>query len=97
MCVKRRGSRYARSKRTHVNGDDERGLLGLKNMSHWGKGAWNKLAGEDSRSVSRASADRGEQGGHVRSESQNSGFGGGTMPGPQYLLNMHPGVPVNRW
>lgn len=22
------------------------------------------------------------------------GFGGGTMPGPQYLMNMHPGVPV---
>lgn len=22
-------------------------------------------------------------------------FGGGTMPGPQYLLNMHPGVPVH--
>jgi hypothetical protein len=22
---------------------------------------------------------------------------GGAMPGPQYLLNMHPGVPVHRW
>ena len=22
-------------------------------------------------------------------------FGGGTMPGPHYLLNMHPGVPVH--
>lgn len=21
-------------------------------------------------------------------------YGGGAMPGPQYLLNMHPGVPV---
>ncbi|KAL5117006.1 hypothetical protein ACEQ8H_005092 [Pleosporales sp. CAS-2024a] len=24
-------------------------------------------------------------------------YGGGTMPGPQYLLNMHPGVPVHKW
>lgn len=26
--------------------------------------------------------------------SANGIYGGGTMPGPQYLLNMHPGVPV---
>lgn len=24
-------------------------------------------------------------------------YGGGTMPGPQYLMNMHPGVPVHKW
>lgn len=24
-------------------------------------------------------------------------YGGGAMPGPQYLLNMHPGVPVHKW
>jgi hypothetical protein len=30
---------------------------------------------------------------HQRSPSR-SAYGGGTMPGPQYLLNMHPGVPV---
>ncbi|KAF2014590.1 iron reductase domain protein [Aaosphaeria arxii CBS 175.79] len=32
---------------------------------------------------------------HGRSGSAGSGvYGGGSMPGPQYLLNMHPGVPV---
>jgi hypothetical protein len=30
---------------------------------------------------------------HQRSPSR-SAYGGGSMPGPQYLLNMHPGVPV---
>jgi hypothetical protein len=35
---------------------------------------------------------------HARSTSANGGlYGGGAMPGPQYLLNMHPGVPVHRW
>jgi hypothetical protein len=33
-------------------------------------------------------------GAHGRSPSKEGVFGGGTMPGPQYLLNMHPGVPV---
>jgi hypothetical protein len=37
--------------------------------------------------------------GHTRGGSQNGSrtniYGGGTMPGPQYLLNMHPGVPVH--
>jgi hypothetical protein len=31
---------------------------------------------------------------HQRNGSRTRQFGGGTMPGPQYLLNMHPGVPV---
>lgn len=30
-------------------------------------------------------------------QERRAAFGGGTMPGPQYLLNMHPGVPVHRW
>jgi hypothetical protein len=30
---------------------------------------------------------------HQRTQSRTH-YGGGTMPGPQYLLNMHPGVPV---
>ncbi|KAF2714373.1 iron reductase domain protein [Pleomassaria siparia CBS 279.74] len=39
---------------------------------------------------------------HTRSASagvngKNGLYGGGTMPGPKYLMNMHPGVPVHRW
>lgn len=40
---------------------------------------------------------------HGRSSPNSNGgsggniYGGGQMPGPQYLLNMHPGVPVHRW
>jgi hypothetical protein len=34
---------------------------------------------------------------HARSPSANAVYGGGAMPGPQYLLNMHPGVPVHKW
>jgi hypothetical protein len=30
---------------------------------------------------------------HQRNQSRTH-YGGGSMPGPQYLLNMHPGVPV---
>jgi len=30
-------------------------------------------------------------------QQQRGLYGGGTMPGPQYLLNMHPGVPVHKW
>ena len=41
---------------------------------------------------------QGSQGaGHQRSTSAGSwreAVGGGTMPGPQYMMNMHPGVPV---
>jgi hypothetical protein len=34
---------------------------------------------------------------HSPSGSRSNIYGGGTMPGPQYLLNMHPGVPVHRF
>jgi hypothetical protein len=39
---------------------------------------------------------------HARTGSKGSNgsrspYGGGSMPGPQYLLNMHPGVPVHKW
>ncbi|EOA84535.1 uncharacterized protein SETTUDRAFT_20077 [Exserohilum turcica Et28A] len=49
---------------------------------------------------STGSAEFGADGQHVhpaqhsRSSSRTRQFGGGAMPGPQYLLNMHPGVPV---
>jgi hypothetical protein len=38
-----------------------------------------------------------ELGSDGQGKGQRGMFGGGTMPGPQFLLNMHPGVPVHRW
>ncbi|RMZ73610.1 integral membrane [Pyrenophora seminiperda CCB06] len=45
---------------------------------------------------SESGVDRHGHGGQHRSAKSESllHYGGGTMPGPQYLLNMHPGVPV---
>lgn len=46
---------------------------------------------------SRAGSVAGSEAVHARSGSAGPGtnvYGGGAMPGPQYLLNMHPGVPV---
>lgn len=37
----------------------------------------------------------GDVGTATGEEKKGKLFGGGTMPGPQYLLNMHPGVPVH--
>jgi hypothetical protein len=62
-----------------------------------------KLGGEGphSRSSSAASGDSATplypQPQHARNASANGVYGGGAMPGPQYLLNMHPGVPVHKW
>lgn len=47
------------------------------------------------RSESAASVERPANNYYQGSPNANGKmFGGGTMPGPQYLLNMHPGVPV---
>ena len=85
-CIRRRGSAYARAnglRRRRAEDDNE---FMLQKM-------------QDSRSDSQASLRGG-----VYAESREFGadgqrrvVGGGAMPGPQYLLNMHPGVPVHRW
>ncbi|KAF2792989.1 iron reductase domain protein [Melanomma pulvis-pyrius CBS 109.77] len=84
MCIRRRGSAYARATTRRRLGEDDEQTLVLAN-----------------RSTSAASSDPGSvyaEPGHARSASANGGlYGGGTMPGPQYLMNMHPGVPVHRW
>lgn len=58
----------------------------------------------ESRSSSKASLrpsayvnESREFGADGQERGQRGLYGGGTMPGPQYLLNMHPGVPVHRW
>ncbi|KAF2748181.1 iron reductase domain protein [Sporormia fimetaria CBS 119925] len=81
-CIRRRGSAHQRSRAGH---EDEQGLMGLK----------ARFAGEH-RSRSRAESVESCESG-TSSGNGKGVFGGGTMPGPQYLLNMHPGVPVHRW
>jgi hypothetical protein len=68
----------------------ELGLLGKESRAGSEVGSATSLKGflDESRrdgSVSSASVAGG----------RGNMFGGGTMPGPQYLLNMHPGVPVH--
>jgi len=102
MCVRRRGSAYARANtRRRLGEDDERDVVLARYYVSRKLGFGD---GEESRSSSAASSpprynEFTPQQGHARSPSANGGniYGGGTMPGPQYLLNMHPGVPVHRW
>ncbi|KAF2867456.1 hypothetical protein BDV95DRAFT_598122 [Massariosphaeria phaeospora] len=95
-CIQRRGSAHARATtRQRLGEDDEQDLV----LAAYYAG---KKCEDASRSASQASessdASAAYTGGHARSASANRDlYGGGTMPGPQYLLNMHPGVPVHRW
>ncbi|KAF2264199.1 CBD9-like protein [Lojkania enalia] len=88
-CIRRRGSAYARAKtRRQLGEEDEQDLVLAAYYA-------NSKIEDESRSASAASSNR--PGVHGRSGSGGSAtniYGGGTMPGPQYLLNMHPGVPV---
>ncbi|KAF2646281.1 CBD9-like protein [Massarina eburnea CBS 473.64] len=92
LCIRRRGSAYARATIRQRLGDEDEQDFGL--AEYWAK---RKL---ESRSTSQASAATWEQEQHGRGRSESQGsngrgvFGGGTMPGPHYMLNMHPGVPV---
>ncbi|ORY12964.1 hypothetical protein BCR34DRAFT_600259 [Clohesyomyces aquaticus] len=98
-CIKRRGSAYARqngtsARRLRGEEDDEEDLV----MKAWKVG--RGMDGTHGQSQSQQSFGSGQQGqqGHGRGNSGgNNLYGGGTMPGPQYMLNMHPGVPVHRW
>ncbi|KAJ4338070.1 hypothetical protein N0V87_004218 [Didymella glomerata] len=85
--VRRRGSAYARAnQRLPLNSasSSELGLLRKANRSGSETGSATSLKGflDESRRESNAA------------EGQRKIFGGGAMPGPQYMLNMHPGVPV---
>ncbi|KAF2030921.1 CBD9-like protein [Setomelanomma holmii] len=89
-CIRRRGSAYARANKRARLGEEDDHVMMMGKM-------------DESRSSSKASL---RQGSGYASESrefgadgqaQRGGYGGGAMPGPQYLLNMHPGVPVHKW
>ncbi|KAF2272367.1 uncharacterized protein EI97DRAFT_212487 [Westerdykella ornata] len=86
--------------------------MGMKMTLKGWKDVGSASASASLRSESAASVDRpgyyagGRAGSPTNGDANGSGnanggkvFGGGTMPGPQYLLNMHPGVPVQpgRW
>ena len=90
MCVRRRGSAYARATtRRRLGEEDERDF----GMAKWG--ARKKL--ESTTSTASTGSEGSWRPGHERSASASSwreAVGGGTMPGPQYLMAMHPGVPV---
>jgi hypothetical protein len=91
-CIRKRGSAYARANNRKRLGEEDDQMVMLKHV-------------DESRSSSTASIKQGtgfssesrEFGADGQLQSQKGYYGGGTMPGPQYLLNMHPGVPVHRW
>jgi hypothetical protein len=91
-CIRKRGSAYARALRSHSSGEDNDEMVML------GKDSRSGSTGSLTRSPAYGSYGSGEYGAHGQYQHQGSpsrsAYGGGTMPGPQYLLNMHPGVPV---
>ena len=91
--VRRRGSAYARATQRlplPSVSSAELGLLGKERRSGSEMGSATSLKGFLAESRREGSL------GAAEGTPQRKVFvGGGTMPGPQYLLNMHPGVPVN--
>ncbi|KAF3011025.1 hypothetical protein E8E13_010921 [Curvularia kusanoi] len=90
--VRRRGTAYARAtQRLPIPSvsSAELGLLGKESRPGSETGSATSLKGflDESRREGSLSGAEGT--------GQRKVFGSGTMPGPQYLLNMHPGVPVN--
>lgn len=86
--VRRRGSAYARAnQRLPLDSvsSSELGLLRKESRSGSETGSATSLKGFLDESRHEESVVDGKR----------KMFGGGTMPGPQYLLNMHPGVPVH--
>lgn len=92
MCIRRRGSAYARANKRK---DDERvEMLKLDSQQSLGQGY---MAQQQQQGMGQQDGS-GEFGADGQRYAVPRGHvGGGAMPGPQYLLNMHPGVPVNRW
>ncbi|KAF1838192.1 CBD9-like protein, partial [Decorospora gaudefroyi] len=104
-CIRRRGSRYRRhhplQRSRYADDADQEGdrvvMLGKMEESRSASAAslgrppsYERFGGAYGGGGGGGGA--GNDGGSA--EGQRLGYGGGTMPGPQYLLNMHPGVPV---
>lgn len=104
-CIRKRGSAYARAhnrRGTLSNYDDydmpSDGSVMLAKMEETRSTSASSLGHPPPYAQFYAQngpggAD-GQVPGHSRTSSRTRQYGGGTMPGPQYLLNMHPGVPV---
>ena len=94
LCIKRRGSAYARATTRRRLGEEDDHDYGL---AQWG--VKKKIDSAVGGGESREQLWEREHGrsGSTGSNGSRSPYGGGTMPGPQYLLNMHPGVPVHKW
>lgn len=100
LCIRRRGTARQRAAKGQRQEDD-------------GRAKWFQMQegsgefGKDGQVVQQWGWQQGQvpQGHGQWAQGQQQGQqqvrvtvnGGGTMPGPQYLLNMHPGVPVHRW
>lgn len=98
-CIRKRGSAYARANnRRYADDNNNDGDIMLSKL-HESRSSASSLGhpppyAQFQPVVGTAGAD-GKVVGHQRTESRSQQqYGGGTMPGPQYLLNMHPGVPV---
>ncbi|CAI6341124.1 unnamed protein product [Periconia digitata] len=93
LCVRRRGSAYARATTRRRLGDEDEQDYGLAN--YWAR---RKLEGSRSQSQASSNATWDSErpwSGDSRKQGGGAVFGGGTMPGPHYMMNMHPGVPVS--
>ncbi|KAF1849144.1 iron reductase domain protein [Cucurbitaria berberidis CBS 394.84] len=101
-CIRRRGSAHARAanRKTPGETDDDRDLMLGKMVESRSTSSTSLGAGGAPPAYGAPYYGRGENrefgadGQQQRSPGRVNGYGGGTMPGPQYLLNMHPGVPV---
>ncbi|KAH7410093.1 hypothetical protein DE146DRAFT_336891 [Phaeosphaeria sp. MPI-PUGE-AT-0046c] len=90
--VRRRGSAYARANNRKRLGEEDDQMVMLRKRESQNSSKSSLKQGSGYSAESREfGADGQERGG------QRGIYGGGAMPGPQYLLNMHPGVPVHKW
>ncbi|KAF1945839.1 CBD9-like protein [Clathrospora elynae] len=105
-CIRRRGSAYARAhnrqRLEEEEGEDDKVVMlgtmaesrtdsvaSLRTPAGYGGVPYGNGYG------SAEFGAHGQEQQQQRSPSRTNGlYGGGTMPGPQYMLNMHPGVPV---
>lgn len=109
-CIRKRGSAYARATGRHHQQASSREYGESDRMVMLAKMGDSRSASEASLTRppppyayyqagdGGGSAEFGADGQLLPTLQQSSvrsrQYGGGTMPGPQYLLNMHPGVPV---
>jgi hypothetical protein len=97
-CIRKRGSAYSRAakRQNRGSGDESDEMVMLGKMDEapvYGNMSYGYGAGQSGSGEFGADGQTPPQQQHTRSQSRTH-YGGGSMPGPQYLLNMHPGVPV---